>query len=167
MMMWRRTGPMTSKHRSRIRIEIPSGPQAPERIMENTTSRSSVSVTPATRKAQGPTRGKRHGTSGGTPRPARSAATRDPTFTKQVLSSSGVAAGRVAELLRLPAINGRTVRTTVQRAAPLGTQSLLNVRPAIAPDRRPHPPVKLAEGRRSPLTAQHAPSLSHQEGSPG
>ena len=52
---------MASKHRSRIRIEIPSGPQAPERFMENTTSRSSVSVTPATRNAQAPTRGKRHG----------------------------------------------------------------------------------------------------------
>ena len=52
--------------------------------------------------------------------------------------------------------------SAVKRAATLSPQPRLYICPTVTPNRRPDPPVKFTEGRRSPLMAQHSPPLCHQ-----
>ena len=164
---WSRKGPMASKERSRTRIQTPSGPHAPERFMESPPqigwrihlprlgqSHPSDTKTTRTDPRQAAGDGWRH--------PRASQASRD---TRADIDKIGI------HLVRRSREEGGGVATlasdqradsAVERAATLSPQSRLYIRPTVTPNRRPDPPVKFTEGRRSPHTAHHALPLCHQ-----
>ena len=116
-------------------------------------------------KPQAPTRGMRHGASGGYPGTRQ--AGRDTWSDVHKISVQFVRCDSWKRGSAAPFTGDQRADGTVQSAAPLLSQSLLDIRPAVTPDRRFYAPVKLAEGRRSPFALQHPSAGPSGQGSPG